>query len=152
MIDERPLSGYFALASGYAVVLVGALAVARRHRGEFPGAPSALDLATSGVAVYKLSRVIAKDDITAFVRAPFVTCVSSNGELREEPRGSGLRRATGELLTCPLCLAMWCGGALAVGHVGAPGPTRAVAFTLATSAIAELLQLAHSATENQIAS
>ena len=61
----------------------------------------AQDLALIGTASYKLSRLIAKKKVTAFVRAPFTELEGKGGpaELEEKPRGSGAparaRRAAG---------------------------------------------------------
>ena len=54
------------------------------------------DLARIGLASYKLGRLIAKDDVTAFVRAP-VTEGQESGE--EEPKGreSSVRSASWSL-------------------------------------------------------
>ena len=145
--EQRPLRGYAVLSSVFTVSFSAALAIALKRRGE-PPSPTALDLATGGVAVFKLSRIIAKDDVAAFARAPFVSLQETeDGEVTEEATGDELRRAIGELVTCPLCLALWTGGALTVAHVGAPRVARAVSFLLTASAIAEALQLAFSAAE-----
>jgi len=54
--------------------------------------------------------VVAKDRITGALRAPFVHCKRSAGagEVKEEPRGRGLQRAVGELISCPYCMGPWC--------------------------------------------
>ena len=52
------------------------------------------DLALLAVGTYKLSRLIAKDRITSFFRAPFTRYKGSSdrpSEVSEEPRGEGLR-------------------------------------------------------------
>ena len=57
------------------------------------------DLPTIGVASHDIARVLARDRIATVLRAPF-----ASGEAAQYPRGSGLRRAIGELVTCPHCL------------------------------------------------
>jgi len=46
------------------------------------------------MATHKISRLITKDKVTAFVRAPFTRFqeAAGHGELEEEARGEGLRR------------------------------------------------------------
>ena len=65
---------------------------------------SAADIVLTGVATHKVTRLIAKDKVTSFIRSPFTSYQehAGHGELNEEPRGSGLRYAVGELLACPL--------------------------------------------------
>jgi hypothetical protein len=94
------------------------------------------------VATHKLSRLIAKDTVTAPLRAPFTRFEGpqGQGELHEEVRGHGARHTLGELLTCPFCLAQWVATAFAAGLVFAPRPTRLVASTFATVAISDALQ------------
>ena len=63
------------------------------------------DIALGALATQKLSRLISKDKVTSFVRAPFTRFEekAGHGEVFEEPRGTGLRYATGELLVCRYC-------------------------------------------------
>ena len=70
---------------------------------ELPERPRAADLLLAGVATHKLSRLLTKDRVTSFIRAPFTRYEqpAGHGEVEEEPRGSGLRLAIGELLVCP---------------------------------------------------
>jgi hypothetical protein len=107
-------------------------------------------LVTIGLATHKLSRLIAKDRVTSFLRAPFVRYVepAGHGEVEEEPRGEGLRLAIGELLVCPYCLGQWLAGGFAVGLVGAPDLTRLIAFVYSTETVADFLQLAYRAAED----
>ena len=55
-----------------------------------PSAWTASDLVLIGTASYKLSRLIAKKKVTAFVRAPFTELEGKGGpaELEEKPRGT----------------------------------------------------------------
>jgi hypothetical protein len=45
-------------------------------------------------------------------------------------RGTGARKAVGELLTCPFCTGMWISTGLCAGLVFAPGVTRLAASGL----------------------
>lgn len=109
------------------------------------------DLVVAGVATHKLSRLIAKDRITAWMRAPFTEFQSEGGpaEVEERARGAGLRRTIGELLICPYCLGMWVSGGFQLGLVAAPRTTRFVASVLAGLTISDFLQIAYKAAEER---
>jgi hypothetical protein len=101
------------------------------------------------VATQKLSRQVAKDKATSFLRAPFTRYEGSAGpsEVSEEPRGTGLRYALGELVTCPFCLAQWVSAGMVWGYIARPRTTRMVAGIFATLSAADFLQLAYAAAE-----
>jgi hypothetical protein len=147
---QRPLAPYGVLTGAFFAALGGALAAARAGGREIDR-PGALDVALHGLAIQKLSRLIAKDKVTSVVRAPFTRFqeASGQGEVEETPRGDGLRYAVGELLVCPYCVAQWVAGALAVGHVFAPRTTRLLSAMWAAQGIADGIQLAYSAGETQ---
>src|SRR5947199_8966478 len=106
------MSGH-ALLTGIFNGSVAALALAHHRSGrELPERYPAGDLVLLSVGTYKLSRLIAKDRIMSFARAPFTRLQGESerpGEVSEEPRGSGMRHAVGELLVCPYCLGQWIG-------------------------------------------
>jgi hypothetical protein len=103
------------------------------------------------VATHKLSRLIAKDKITAFLRAPFTEFEGKGGpaEVEERARGEGLQRTVGELLICPYCLGMWLSGAFHLGFMTAPRGTRFAASILAGLTISDFLQIAYKAAEDK---
>ena len=68
-------------------------------------------------------------------------------EVAEEVRGSGLRKAVGELVTCPFCLDQWVATVGIFGLIMAPRPTRAAASTFAVLAGADILQFAYAKLE-----
>jgi hypothetical protein len=105
----------------------------------------------AGIATQKVSRLIAKDKVTSFVRAPFTRFQekAGHGEVEEQPRGTGLRRATGELVACPYCLAQWISGGFAVGYVFTPRLTRLLAGMWTIHALADAAQLAYRAAEKR---
>jgi hypothetical protein len=147
--EQRPLGSYALLTSAFFATLGGALAAARAGGREIDR-PTALDLVIHGLATQKASRLLAKDKVTSFIRAPFTRFQegSGHGELEEAPRGDGMRYAIGELLVCPYCLAQWVAGGIAVGHVFAPRTTRFLSAMWAAQAIADGVQVAYSAGEN----
>ena len=123
---------------------VAALAPEQRRSGrELPERFPAGDLFLMSVGTYKLSRLIAKDRITSFVRAPLTRFQGESdrpGEVSEEPRGSGMRRALGELLVCPYCLGQWIGTGFLAVYLRDPRLARTVASLFAVVAASDLLQ------------
>jgi hypothetical protein len=142
--DRAPHGSYTAFVAAYNLALAGALLGARVAGRTLPR-PALGDIALFGVATHKLSRLLAKDKVTAPLRAPFAEYDEKGGpaEVEERPRGSGTRRAVGELVTCPYCLDQWVAGGFAVGSIFAPRVTRLTASVLATVAIADFLQIGY---------
>src|SRR4051794_24020057 len=68
---QRPLASYAALMGAF-LGSFGGLIVAVAARGGLPERMSPYDLALAGTAGHKLSRLIATDEVTAPLRAPFV--------------------------------------------------------------------------------
>jgi hypothetical protein len=54
-----------------------------------------------------------------------------------QPSGNGLRRAVGELVTCPHCVSLWAAGALAAAQLARPRETRLVTRVFAAYALAD---------------
>ena len=52
--------------------------------------------------------MVAKDRVTAPLRAPFTRFEKSagSGEVEEAARGSGLKGGIGELVSCPYCMSV----------------------------------------------
>jgi hypothetical protein len=131
--------------------MAAGVVAARRSGHELPQRIDGRDLVLAGVATHKLSRLIAKDKITAFARAPFTEFQEQGGpaEVEERARGGGLRRTVGELLVCPYCLGMWISGGFHVGLVMAPRATRFTASVLSALTISDFLQIAYKAAEDR---
>jgi len=145
--DRPPLGSYATLSSGFAAAM-GSFLVLRRRRGDLPERIEARDIVLLGTAAFKLSRLISREKVTAFVRAPFTEYQGKGdapGEVEEKPRGRGLRGAVGQLLTCPYCIGMWLVSGLMVGLVTAPRETRLVASILSSLGLADFLQAAYRA-------
>ncbi len=137
--EPKPLGGYAMLLLTFngGLALLGAVLAHSRRR--LPERVAGKDLALMSVATFKLSRLITKDKVTATVRAPFTQYADDAGpaEVSERPRGaSGLRRAVGELLTCPYCMEQWIATCLLALFVWQPRLARAVSslFTMVTGA------------------
>ncbi len=148
---ERPLTSYSLLSTVFSASFVGALLAANRAGYKLPDDFRTKDIVLTGLATHKLSRLIARDKVMGFARAPFTRFQEAAGhaEVDEAPRGQGLRLAIGELLVCPYCLAQWIAGAFTVGHVVAPRTTRLLTAMWSAHAIADAAQLAYSAAEQR---
>lgn len=148
--EERPLGGYLALTGTFAAALGSGL-LAARLTGRKLDRPGTADVVLAGLATQKLARLLSKDKVTSFMRAPFTQLEgrAGHGELEERPRGKGLRYAIGELLLCPFCLAQWVSGGFAVGWALAPRPTRLLSAMWSAQAIADAAQLAYGTAERR---
>ena len=148
--DRPPFRTYATMASIFNVGFSGALLAAKRS-GRLPERVAPGDVILLGTASHKLSRLLAKDKITAFLRAPFTEYQGRGGpaEVEERARGEGVRRALGELLICPYCLGLWTSGAFHAGLLFAPRATRVVASTLTALTLSDFLQIAYKAAEER---
>jgi hypothetical protein len=142
---ERPLGGYAVLTGVFLSAAGGFAAWLARSGRELPERVSGADLALLGLATHKASRLLAKDRVTSAVRAPFTEFQRDGGpsEVEERARGTGLRRAVGELLTCPFCLGLWIAAAFTAGLILAPRQTRWLASVLVIVTGADALQIAY---------
>ncbi len=148
--EERPLGGYLVLLGTYLTTVIGLGLVVRRRR-KLPARPAAADLALVAVATHKVARMLSKDSVLAAVRMPFTRFEgpAGAGEVHESVRGSGLRHAVGELLTCPFCLAQWVATGFTFGLLLAPRATRQVASVFCAVTASDYLQLAYCAAEKK---
>jgi uncharacterized protein DUF1360 len=135
---RRPYGAY----AGIMATFVGGLAVAgglahlldRDARDH-----DALDLAVLGVATFKAARTISRDEVTSFIRDPFVEGKAGGGG--EQPVESGdVRQAIGELVTCSRCVGTWIAAGLGATQVLAPRFGRILTWTLAAGGINDWLQ------------
>ena len=148
--EDRPLGSYAALMALYGAAVTGASVAVRRRGTPLPGVGLG-DVVLVGVATHKLARRVAKDPVTSPLRAPFTRFKGLTGpaELSEEVRGTGFRKAVGELLTCPFCLSQWVATSMVFGLVGAPRATRLAASVFAGLTISDFLQFAYAWAEKQ---
>jgi hypothetical protein len=150
--EHRPIGAYAGLSLGLTAAFAAGAAAAARGRGGLPESYRLTDLALAGVATHKISRAITKEKVTSWIRAPFTRYQepAGFGELDEQPRGTGMQRAIGELLVCPYCLGHWVASAFGVGLIGAPRTTRLVALIFTAETIADFLQLAYKHTIDEV--
>jgi hypothetical protein len=148
--DEQLLAEYASMLAFY-IASVAVLTGVALQENRLPRRFSRLDLALLGIATHKLSRIVARDRITGILRAPFVNYIRSAGagEVEEEPRGRGIQRGIGQLVSCPYCVAPWCATALGFGFVFAPRVTRFLAGILASVAASDFLHRAYLAAKEK---
>ena len=149
--EEPPLLAYAALVGIFNLFLAAALVLARRTGRQLPEQVRTADLLLIGVASHKLSRLIAKDKVLRPLRAPFTEVEGEGGpsELEESSRGTGARRAIGDLLACPYCLDLWVVAGFAVGLLFVPRLTRFLAALFSALTISDFLQIAYKGAEEK---
>jgi hypothetical protein len=132
--EERPLPEYATLAAAYSAAFLGFVALASRR---LPERHAVGDLVRIGLGSYKLGRLVAKEDVGAFVRAP----VTEDPDA-QEPKREGFARALGELVTCPYCVGLWAASGLGYALVLFPRQTRFATTILGAQVVADFLNAA----------
>jgi hypothetical protein len=148
----RPLGGYAVLTATFTSLAASFAWWLRRSGRELPERMPVGDLLLMTLATHKVARLIAKDRVTSAVRAPFTRYEGDAGpaEVKETPRGRGIRRAIGELIACPYCLGLWIGAAFSAGLIVAPRPTRWIASVFTIFFGSDLLQIAYKKAEDTL--
>jgi hypothetical protein len=102
---------------------------------------SPLDLLMLALATFRLGRMIAYDLVMEPLRAPFAETVPDGTGAGDsvEPRGVGVRRAVGQLISCPICAGTWVAALLVYALYAYPGPARVFLAIMAAVGAAELL-------------
>ena len=141
-MPQSPTTPPYGAYAGIMTTFVGGLAAAgavAKLLGRDPRDHGALDLAVLGLATFKASRTIARDDVTSFLREPFVEGAAKEGA--DEPVETGdLRQAIGELVTCSRCVGTWVAAGLSATQIIAPQFGRLLTWTLATAGANDFLQ------------
>jgi hypothetical protein len=138
---EEPLPSYAALAGLFNLILAVFLLIARKSGRQIPERVETRDIALLGVATHKLSMLVAQDAVMSPLRAPFTELQEKQSpkNVDEKPRGKGLRRSIGELITCKFCVGQWVASFFTYGLVFAPAVTRLVASIFAIVALSDHL-------------
>lgn len=149
VVTERPETSppYHAYATITGVFVAG-LALAggiARLAGRDPRGQTWLDLATLSAATFKAARTIARDEVTSFIREPFVEGDPRDSEDEHPVQTGGMEQAIGELVTCSRCVGTWVAAGLATTQVLAPRFGRMLTWTLAGAGINDFLQAGFSA-------
>jgi Protein of unknown function (DUF1360) len=141
--ESPPYTTYAAIMG----MFVGGLALAgglARALGRDPHCHTALDFAVLGAASFKAARTLSHDEVTSFLRDPFIRGRAYSGE-GEEPIEGGMEQAIGELVTCSRCAGTWAAAGLAATQVIAPRFGRLLTWSLGAAAANDFLQSAFSA-------
>jgi hypothetical protein len=149
--EDVPLSSYGVLAGVFNLVFALFLLVARVTGRPIPERIGAGDIALLGIATHKVSLVGAQDAVASPLRAPFTELreKESPKNVDEKPRGEGLRRSVGELLTCKFCLSVWVASFFTYGLLLAPRLTRLVATVFAVVTVSDHLHQTYKALMNR---
>ncbi|MFJ9930220.1 DUF1360 domain-containing protein [Streptomyces misionensis] len=141
---EVPLAGYATLAAVFAAGTSGFALLARRRGVRPPERVPPWDVLLLGTETYKASRLLVRDRVTSFVRAPFTRRAGQgeSNEVLDEPRGSGLRRAVGDLPSCPFRVSAWAAATLVCSYAAAPRLTRLVCGGFGAVTVSDWLQYA----------
>jgi len=135
---EPPYAAYAGIMAAFGGLLAGA-GILGRATGAEPRERSWLDLGALVLATFKISRTIARDEVTSFVRAPFVEGEAHEGG--EQPVATGdLQQAIGELVTCSRCVGTWVAACLGTAQLVAPRFGRILTWTLAAAGANDFAQ------------
>lgn len=137
MADRPPSASYATLMGVFAVGLALASRVSTSEQELRP-----IDLVALGLATFKASRTISHDEVTSFLRQPFVFEEAHEGET---PAGTGMQQAIGELVTCTRCVGTWIAAGLTSSLAVTPRFGRLLVWTLDAAAVNDFLQAGFSA-------
>jgi hypothetical protein len=133
-----PYRSYAAIMGSFAGLLATAGALGRLLDRD-PQCQTALDFAVLSAASFKAARTLSHDEVTSFLRQPFVRGHAHSGE-GEEPVEGGMEQAIGELVTCSRCIGTWVAAGLACTQITAPRFGRLLTWSLGAAAANDFLQ------------
>lgn len=133
-----PYGSYAAIMGTFAGLLAAAGALSRALDRD-PQCQTALDLVVLGAASFKAARTVSRDEVSSFIRAPFVEGEAHSGE-DEEPVQGGMQQAFGELVTCSRCIGTWAAAGLTCTQILAPRFGRLLTWSLAAAGVNDYLQ------------
>jgi hypothetical protein len=150
--QQAPHSAYAAIMGTFAAGIAGAGLLARAL-GRNPEEQRPIDLAILGLATFKAARTVARDEVTSFIREPFVEGEAHEGGEDAVETGD-IRQAIGELVTCTRCIGTWIAAGLTTTQVIAPRFGRLLTWSLAAAGANDFLQggfaaLTHKSSELQ---
>jgi hypothetical protein len=148
MATEAPPYGAYAAIMATFLGGLGVAGALARVLGREPQEHDTLDFVTLGLATFKAARTLARDEVTSFVREPFVEGHAHGGDERPVESG-GFRQAIGELVTCSRCAGTWVAGGLGAAQIVAPRTGRLVTWTLGAAAVNDFLQAGFAALTNK---
>jgi hypothetical protein len=104
-----------------------------------PACQTTLDLGVLALASFKGARTLARDEVTSFIRQPFVQGEAHSGD-EEQPLEGGFHQAIGELVTCSRCAGTWVAAGLATTQILAPRFGRLLTWSFAAAGANDFLQ------------
>jgi Protein of unknown function (DUF1360) len=141
--EARPPYGSYAAIMGAFAGLLATAGALGRLLDRDPQCQTALDFAVLSAASFKAAHTLSHDEVTSFLRQPFVRGHAHSGD--EEPVEGGMEQAIGELVTCSRCIGTWTAAALASTQIIAPRFGRLLTWSLGAAAANDLLQAGFSA-------
>jgi len=136
--EPPPYEAYAAIMGAF-LGGIGLAGLAARIFDRDPACQTPLDFFVLSAASFKASRTLASDEVTSFMREPFVRGRAHTGE-DEEPVEGGMQQAIGELVTCSRCVGTWAAAGLAVTQILAPRFGRLLTWSLAAAGANDFLQ------------
>jgi hypothetical protein len=137
---KKPPYGAYAGIMGTFAGGLAAAGVLARLLDRDPRCDTVLDLAVLSAATFKAARTISRDEVTSFIRNPFVEGEAGTGN-EEEPKETGdIQQAIGELVTCSRCIGTWAAAGLATTQILAPRFGRLLTWSLAAAGANDFLQ------------
>jgi hypothetical protein len=124
---RRERLAYVTLVSLFLGLLGTFVSRERKERQAFD--PQPRDVVLIALATFRAGRVAAYERVTEPLRDPVTKTVPDQFDAGENvvAEGTGVRKAIGELVSCPICVGTWVASGLVYGLRVAPGPTRLVA-------------------------
>jgi hypothetical protein len=137
---KKPPYGAYAGIMGTFAGGLAAAGVLARLLGRDPRGDTGLDLAVLSAATFKAARTISRDEVTSFLRNPFVEGEAGTGDDEAPKETGGLQQAIGELVTCSRCVGTWAAAGLATTQILAPRFGRLLTWSLAAAGANDFLQ------------
>jgi Protein of unknown function (DUF1360) len=126
---------YAAINAVYAALFAGVV-LATRERGARTDPITGPELIPLGAATFTVAKVIAREKVGVWMREPFV----DDPQGAKRPRGRGVQRVVGELVTCTRCVGAWSALGVVGLRLASPQAGRVVTNVLAASAANDWLQ------------
>jgi len=146
--QTRAPHGAYAAIMGTFIGGLGAAGLLAKALGRDPLEHRPLDLIMLGAATFKAARTISNDEVTSFIREPFVQGEAHEGG--EDPVETGdFRQAVGELVTCSRCIGTWVAAGLTGTQVLMPRFGRLLTWTLAAAGMNDYLAAGFAALTNK---
>jgi Protein of unknown function (DUF1360) len=117
MREQPPYSSYSAIMAASRAVSRSPAAWPASSTATRPARPRSTVLLSA--ATFEAARTTVRDEVTSFIREPFVKGEAHSGD-EEEPVEGGMEQAMGELVTCSRCAGTWAAAGLAVAQILAP--------------------------------